>query len=267
MSITSTFTLHLPYLRRYARALTGSQSSGDTYVRALLEAMLEGNVVLDSEVPPRLALYRTFHVLWSTTGGNLPTIQPSEPAASVEGRLQALQPDNREALLLTAVEDFSVAEVATVLDCTENEVEEAIAAALRAIDDDLVSRVLIIEDETIIALDLENLVCEAGHQVAGIATTCDEAIQLAKKCKPDLVLTDIQLADDSSGIDAAAAILREFDIPVIFITAYPERLLTGQRPEPTYLISKPFSPEKVKATIGQALFFHTPASDRKRVSA
>jgi CheY-like chemotaxis protein len=267
MSLTATLTPHLPYLRRYARALTGSQGSGDTYVRALLEAMLEGNVVLDGGVPPRLALYRTFHVLWSTTGGNLPTIPPDETASSVEGRLQALQPDNREALLLTAVEGFTLAETATILDCTEKEVEEAIAAALRAIDDDLTSRVLIIEDEPIIALDLENLVRETGHQVTGIATTCAEAIQMAKKTKPDLVLTDIQLADDSSGIDAATAILQEFDIPVIFITAYPERLLTGLRPEPTYLISKPFSRETVKATIGQALFFHTPASARKRVSA
>jgi DNA-directed RNA polymerase specialized sigma24 family protein/CheY-like chemotaxis protein len=262
MSITATLTPHLPYLRRYARALTGSQSSGDTYVRALLEAMLEGNVALDSGVPPRLALYKAFHILWSTTGGKLPTTPPFEAATSVEDRLQALQPDNREALLLTAVEGFRVAEVATILDCKESEVEDAITAALRAIDDDLASRVLIIEDETIIALDLENLVRETGHQAVGIATTCDEAIQLAKVSKPDLVLTDIQLADDSSGIDAAAEILREFDIPVIFITAYPERLLTGQRPEPTYLISKPFSRDTVKATIGQALFFHKPISPK-----
>ena len=266
MSITATLTPHLPYLRRYARALTGSQQSGDTYVRALLEAMLEGNVALDSEVPPRLALYRTFHVLWSTTGGMLPTVQPADAASSVESRLQALQPDNREALLLTAVEGFSVAETATILDCTPTEVDEAIVAALRAIDDDLASRILIIEDETIIALDLESLVRETGHQVVGIATTRDEAVRLAKECKPDLVLTDIQLADNSSGIDAAAAILGEFDIPVIFITAYSERLLTGQRPEPTYLISKPFSRDTVKATIGQALFFHKPVSTRKRAS-
>ena len=267
MSITATLTPHLPYLRRYARALTGSQGSGDTYVRTLLEAMLEGNVELDSAVPPRLALYRAFHALWQTTSHTFAVTAPDEVKRSVESRLQALQPDNREALLLSAVEGFSIADVASILDCTEHEVEEAIAAALRAIDNDLASRVLIIEDETIIALDLENLVRETGHQVTGIATTCDEAIQMAKKSKPDLVLTDIQLADDSSGIDAASAILREFDIPVIFITAYPERLLTGQRPEPTYLISKPFSRETVKATIGQALFFHTPASPGKPVPA
>ncbi|MDR3527816.1 MAG: response regulator [Rhizomicrobium sp.] len=266
MSITATLTPHLPYLRRYARALTGSQASGDAYVRALLEAMLGGNVTLDGEVPPRLALYRMFHKLWRTTGGKLPSAT-SHVASSVEGRLQALQPDNREALLLNTVEGFTLGEVAAILETTPQEAELAIAAALRAIDKDLASRVLIIEDETIIALDLENLVVETGHHVVGIATTRDEAVRMALECKPDLILTDIQLADDSSGIDAAAAILREFDIPVIFITAYPERLLTGQRPEPTYLISKPFSRDTVKATIGQALFFHEPASRTPHVAA
>jgi len=75
--------------------------------------------------------------------------------------------------------------------------------------------------------------------------------------RPGLVLADVQLADGSSGIDAVSDILGEFDVPVIFITAFPERLLTGERPEPTYLISKPFQPENVKAAISQALFFHT----------
>lgn len=267
MSITATLTPHLPYLRRYARALTGSQTSGDAYVRALLEAMLGGNVALDGEVPPKIALYRLFHTLWRTSGGKLPSSEAGQVATSVEGRLQALPPDNREALLLTTVEGFTVSEVATILETSAEEVELSIAAALRAIDNDLASRVLIIEDETIIALDLENLVVETGHHVAGIATTRDEAIRMALECKPDLILTDIQLADDSSGIDAAAAILREFDIPVIFITAYPERLLTGQRPEPTYLISKPFSRDTVKATIGQALFFHEPHARAARLKA
>jgi CheY-like chemotaxis protein len=55
--------------------------------------------------------------------------------------------------------------------------------------------------------------------------------------------------------------LRSFDVPVIFITAYPERLLTGERPEPTYLITKPFLTETVMAAVGQALFFH-PAKQR-----
>jgi CheY-like chemotaxis protein/DNA-directed RNA polymerase specialized sigma24 family protein len=253
MSMTATLGPHLPYLRRYARALTGSQTSGDAYVRASLEALLEGNAELAKDVPPRIALYRLFHVLWSSSGKYE---SGAGGRTGVEGRLQALLPTNREALLLTAVEGFTVPEVAKILDWSESDVEQAINAALKSIDRDLESRVLIIEDETIIALDIENLVSEMGHKVTGIATTRDDAIRMAREQKPDIILTDIQLADGSSGIDAAVAILKDFDIPVIFITAYPERLLTGERPEPTYLITKPFSRDTVRATLGQALFFH-----------
>ncbi len=255
MSMTATLGPNLPYLRRYARALTGSQTSGDAYVRASLEALLEGNAELAKDVPPRIALYRLFHVLWASSGKYESTAS-GEKRGGVEGRLQSLLPTNREALLLTAVEGFSIPEVAKILDWSESDVEQAINAALKSIDRDLESRVLIIEDETIIALDIENLVTEMGHKVTGIATTRDDAVRMAKEQTPDIVLTDIQLADGSSGIDAAVAILKDFDIPVIFITAYPERLLTGERPEPTYLITKPFSRDTVRATLGQALFFH-----------
>ncbi|HEY5339366.1 MAG TPA: response regulator [Rhizomicrobium sp.] len=254
MSMTATLGPHLPYLRRYARALTGSQASGDAYVRASLQALLDGNAELLAGVPPRIALYRLFHALWSSSARS--ATSPAVAGSSVEQRLQALQPTSREALLLSAVEGFSITEVATILEWSDKDVEDAINAALRSIDKDLASRVLVIEDETIIALDLESLVTEMGHKVTGIATTRDDAIRMAKEQKPDLILTDIQLADSSSGIDAAHAILKDFDIPVIFITAYPERLLTGERPEPTYLITKPFSRDTVRATIGQALFFH-----------
>jgi len=84
---------------------------------------------------------------------------------------------------------------------------------------------------------------------------------MARQFKPGLVLADIRLADGSSGMDAAADILKSFEIPIIFITAFPEHLLTGERPEPAFLITKPFREETVKALIGQALFFHQPRAD------
>ncbi len=104
-------------------------------------------------------------------------------------------------------------------------------------------------------MDIESIVRELGHDVTGIAVTRDEAVAQAERDRPDLVLADIQLADDSSGIDAVADILLDGDIPVIFITAFPERLLTGERPEPAFLITKPFHAHSVKAAISQALFF------------
>ncbi|HWA89835.1 MAG TPA: response regulator [Rhizomicrobium sp.] len=258
MTMTATIGPYLPYLRRYARSLTGSQASGDAYVRALLESMLEGNIALQDDLPPRIALYRLFHQFWIASSPTSIDGEAGNGLSAVEQRLQALQPAKREALLLTAVEGFFVHEAAIILDMPADEVEGAIATTLQAIDRDLSSRILIIEDEMIIALDLENLVTELGHTVVGIASTRDEAVRMATEQSPDLVLCDIQLADGSSGVDAASDILGTMNIPVIFITAFPECLLTGERLEPTYLIAKPFLRDTVKATIGQALFFHKP---------
>ena len=258
MTITDSLAPHLPYLRRYARALTGSQSSGDAYVRAALTAVLMGKSELSQDLPPRVALYRLFHVIWSSSGTQFdPEIAADVKQLTPEERLRSLSSADRAALLLTAVEGFSLNEAGKVLGESPEEVERAIVQAQHAIERQLASRVLIIEDESIIALDLENLVAELGHKVVGTAATKDEAVTKARSNKPGLVLADINLGDGGSGIDAVTEILRTFDIPVIFITAYPERLLTGERPEPTYLITKPFLPETVQATIGQALFFHS----------
>ncbi|HUO89374.1 MAG TPA: response regulator [Rhizomicrobium sp.] len=263
MSMSQTLAPHLPYLRRYARALCGSQSSGDAYVRAALSALLAGDQTLVEGVPPRVGLYRVFHAIWSSSAGRADEAAASraeaKQPATPEARLRALDANKRSALLLTAVEAFSLEEAAFILNETPEEVERAIVNAQQTIDRELASRVLIIEDEPIIALDLENLVTELGHKVVGTAATRDEAVAKALAERPGLVLADINLGEGGSGIDAVAEILNSFDIPVIFITAYPEKLLTGERPEPTYLIAKPFLPETVQATVGQALFFHPSA--------
>ena len=143
------------------------------------------------------------------------------------------------------------------------EAQSLLVSAQQELNAGLATRVMIIEDEPVIALDLRAIVENAGHSVTGVARTRDQAVALAQKSPPGLVLADIQLADDSSGIDAVKDILDEMNVPVIFITAYPERLLTGEKPEPTYLVTKPFMPETVSATISQALFFF----ERKSVAA
>jgi CheY-like chemotaxis protein len=257
MTTAQALAPHLPYLRRYARALTGSQQSGDAYVRAALTALLAGEQNLEASQAPRVALYRLFHSIWASPAGRYDDGNAeAEAAPTPEGRLLSLSAQRRAALLLTAVESFSLDEAATILDESPEAVERAIIDAQRAIETELVSRVLIIEDEPIIALDLENLVTELGHEVVATAASRDEAVKQAHLKKPGLVLADINLGEGGSGIDAVNDILNSFDIPVIFITAYPEKLLTGERPEPTYLIAKPFLPETVQATVGQALFFH-----------
>ncbi|MGH6870194.1 MAG: response regulator [Rhizomicrobium sp.] len=257
MTVAQALAPHLPYLRRYARALTGSQESGDAYVRAALTALVSGEQSLLAGAPPRVALYRVFHSIWASPAKlyEKPGATQQE-GATPEERLASLSAKSRAALLLTAVESFTLEEAGTILGETPQAVEASIVDAQNAIEGELRSRVLIIEDEPIIALDLENLVNELGHEVVATAATRDDAVTQARLKKPGLVLADINLGEGGSGIDAVNEILGSFDIPVIFITAYPEKLLTGERPEPTYLIAKPFLPETVQATVGQALFFH-----------
>jgi CheY-like chemotaxis protein len=258
MSLGQQLAPHLPFLRRYGRALTGSQTHGDAYVRATLEAIVAAPDEFPRDVDPRLALYRMFQGIWNSTnleqdgdfaGGG------DDPEAIARARLARMTPMSRQALLLTAMEGFTPEDTAYLIEVDPVEVDDLVGEALREIEQQTRARVLIIEDEPIIAMDIETIVRDLGHEVTGVAVTRDEAVALAMEDRPGLVLADIQLADDSSGIDAVKDILAEFNVPVIFITAFPERLLTGERPEPTFLITKPFQRSTVKAAIAQALFF------------
>jgi len=251
----ATVVKQLPFLRRYARALVGAQAAGDLLVKETLEALIEGKVTIDPQISPRVALYRAFHEVWRNRAG------AGEGASLADRRLQAMNASARVALLLTAMEGFSYAEASAILSTSIDDVEAQVGAAQREIDRQIATRVLIIEDEWVIALDLKTLVTDMGHEVIGVAPTHSKAVELAKGGNFGLVLADIQLADGSSGIDAVTEILGSFNVPVIFITAFPDRLLTGERPEPTYLITKPFLSETVKATIAQALFFHDAKSN------
>jgi CheY-like chemotaxis protein len=253
MALAQAIAEHLPFLRRYSRALCGSQKSGDAYVRATLQAIVADPAIVPSTLPTRVGLYRVFHVIWSSTDVETST-QPATDLA-VERKLQHLTPASRQALLLTAMEGFTRGETARILGISDDKALELLASALQEIARQPPTKVLIIEDEPIISLDLQSIMRELGHTIAGVSTTRDEAVQAARRTQPGLVLADIKLADGSSGIDAVKQILHDIAVPVVFITAYPERLLTGERPEPTFLVTKPFVPETVRAAVSQALLF------------
>jgi DNA-directed RNA polymerase specialized sigma24 family protein/CheY-like chemotaxis protein len=258
MSLGQQLAPHLPFLRRYARALTGSQQHGDSYVKAALEAIVQAPDQFPRDVDPRLGLYKTFQAIWGSVNvanDDEPQVDGDDNEAIARARLARITPLPRQALLLTAMEGFTPEDTGYLIDADSDEVDRLVSEALAEIEEQTRADVLIIEDEPIIAMDLETIVRDLGHDVTGVAVTRDEAVAQAKARRPGLVLADIQLADDSSGIDAVKDILAEFTVPVIFITAFPERLLTGERPEPTFLITKPFQRSTVKAAIAQALFF------------
>ncbi len=247
---------HLPFLRRYARALTGNQASGDAYVRACLETLVADPTTIPDDLRPRVGLYKLFHTLWDSTGRRLELVGGAEPGEVIAARLRRLASEQRQTLLLVALEGFSTEEVAKILNKAEPEVQALLKQAVETMAGAVATDVLVIEDESIIALDICSIIEGLGHRVIKVATTRKQAVEAARQHRPGLVLADIQLADHSSGIDAVNDILQDSQVPVIFITAYPDRLLTGERPEPTFLISKPFSQDEVKATVSQALLMH-----------
>lgn len=257
-SLSEAIRPFLPFLRRYARALTGSQMSGDAYVRACLEALIADRSLFDETLPPRVGLYKVFHQLWSSSPIDDNTADDASLfERTAQERLERMAPENRQALLLKSLEQFSVAHVAQIMGRTQMDVSLLVERAISDITDRIKADVLIIEDEPLISMDLAEIVEELGHTVSGQAITETQAVRAAKANMPDLVLADIQLADGSSGIDAVKTILANNDVPVIFITSFPERLLTGERPEPTFLITKPYEPDMVRAAVAQALFFRS----------
>lgn len=259
MSIAQSILPHLPYLRRFARSLAGRQESGDAYVTTVLEALIADPSSFPKDLNPRTALYKTFLRVWNSIDANDWKSQPVNGAGPstgrVDQRLERITPLPRQAFLLVTMESFSLKEAAEALGVSEAEITAFLDQAGREIAEQVATNVLIIEDEPLISTDLESIVTSIGHGVQAVARTHAEAVKAVAARTPGLVLADIQLADGSSGLEAVNEILGSIEVPVIFITAYPEQLLTGLRPEPTFLIPKPFEPDTVKAVVSQALFF------------
>ncbi len=254
MSFSDLLAAELPYLRRYTRALTGSQARGDKYTVATLEAILSDRSPFDNDQPVKVNLFKCFHAIWLSSGQSV-----SEPEDNLHSRAHALlaklTPNSREALLLRTIEEFNPVQIAKIMDLDVEDVRGLITTANEELAKSVKGRVMIIEDEPIIAADLKAIVSSLGHEVTGIARTRNEAVELGHDTEPNLILADIQLADNSSGIDAVNDLLSVMTVPVIFITAFPERLLTGDRPEPAFLISKPFEQNQVLSAVSQAMFF------------
>ena len=245
----------LPYLRRYARALTGSQTAGDNYAAATLETILSDRNLMEAD-ETRIGLFRAFHAIWQSSGQPVASESQTTREAAAQAHLRGLTANSREALLLRTIEELRYDQIARIMQIEQAEAEELVQIALNEMGRAISGRVMIIEDETIIAMDLKGIVQAMGHEVTGVARTHSAAIELANDNRPALILADIQLADGSSGIDAVNELMESLgDIPVIFITAFPERLLTGDRPEPAFLISKPYSEEQVRSAVSQAMFF------------
>jgi len=227
----------LPYARRYARALTGSQPGGDALVAEGLREML-GDV---PAVDPRRALYERV-----TRGFD--ALATSRPVPS--GSLSHKQ---RQMLLLTALEEVPVADAGPIVGLEREAAAAQLGDARERLRTAAATDVLIIEDELIIAMDIEELVRGCGHRVVGVAGNEEDAVAIARRTRPGLILADINLGRGGDGSSAVARIMLHHRAPVIFVTAYPERLLTGEALEPAFVITKPFEPMALAIATYQAV--------------
>jgi len=261
MSLAEQISAHLPSLRRFARLLTGSQQAGDTAVARLLEAIVAEPAAFPP-LPARVGLYHCF-VNAFTSRLEDPKGQEVTLGKTAARSLAALTPQARQAFLLVSVEDFTREEAAQILEVSATRIDQLLKDAGAEIGRQIATDVLIIEDEPLIAIDLQRLLKDLGHRVTSVARTHQDALKAATQKRPGLVLADIRLAGPSSGLDAVNDILESFTVPVVFVTAYPEEPMTGRRPEPTFLITKPFRDDAVKAIISQVLFFDQQAEPRR----
>ena len=238
MGVADNLERELPYLRRYARAVTGSSERGD----AIVEAAISSLIARQDPANDRLGFFTNLEA----------AIREAVPEAK-----DGAEPDpasrSRRALLLTAMEGFPLSDAATILGCETDEFGALMVKAEQELTRSLQTSVFVMEDEPLVAAHISQIVTELGHEVVGQAVTRDQAVERCRALKPNLLLADVQLADGSSGADAAAIITEELGIPVVFITAYPQKLLRGHEGEPVYLIAKPFRPDMVKAVVSQAL--------------
>jgi RNA polymerase sigma factor (sigma-70 family) len=245
----------IPHLRRYARILTGSQEIGDAWVEQCLNQYMEtpGNGNLEAGGNLKFALFRVLHQV----GQELASQNESDMAASgfkerLREAVDSLPPVSRQLLLLVVIEDFTAEEAAEILGLSVETARETLKNARADLRYATSVPILIIEDEPLIAMDLAQTVEEMGYTVSATANREARAIAAAEKSPPALILADIQLLEGDSGINAVQHILNKFDVPVIFVTGYPERLLAGHTPEPTEVVAKPSEPETVKVTSEQA---------------
>jgi CheY-like chemotaxis protein len=246
----------MPHMRRFARAVCGNQRCGDVYISRALEALLADRGHLDNFTSARLALYATFIRLWNDGPViRLPIAHSDRSSPSgVDFNLQTLPSIYRECFLLIAMEGFTAREAAEILSRTPADIEILVDEARKRIMARIATDVLIIEDQALVALDFGDLVTRMGHRVIGIAASHRDAVRLARKKPPGLVLADLKLADGSSGLDAVNEMLGSFAVPVIFVTGYPEKLRDAQ-PRASHLLAKPIDPAALEAIITQALFF------------
>ncbi|MFZ0571189.1 MAG: response regulator [Rhodomicrobium sp.] len=231
-------------LRRYAFCLLGNRLLSDMAVETALNALVSDVMSVSGRAISRLDLYRKVN---ETARASL---QKGKVTASVgsglHSRLLRLSEEQRQVAALHAVIGFPYGDIASIMDRSESHVRRAYALSLLALRQRPLA-VLILEDEALIARELQEIVTSLGLVVAGTARNRAEALRIAGQSKPQLILADYKLKGDT-GVDVVKAIRENIDINVIYVTAHPEAVAaTGELRD--LIIAKPFNVRAVERAV------------------
>lgn len=242
----------LPRLRRYSRLMTGSREVADDYVQVCLERLLQTPRSLRRSTIA-FDMFSTFHRVISDNEIHLDTVVPPK-APRLEQELLALPVDQRRAVQLVNIEGFSHDEAARISGQQPEAFMECLIAGRAQLRRNLSASVFIIEDELLVALDISQLVEEFGHNVCGTASRSGDAIRGIESCRPSLVLADVQLGDSvAAGIDACERFRDQYDLEVIYVTGYPDRVHRALKRDDVLIVPKPVERETLREAMGRAL--------------
>lgn len=258
---------HLPFLRRYARALTGSTERGDDLVTRGVEVamMAPSRFGLDKGEGARLSLYALLHLLFDEdreTGAD-DERHEGRPVASphpIERALATLPELYRRMYLLITLEELSQAEAAQVLHLTAADALVTLKEARERVRSALTQRVLVVEDNPVLAMEIGELVADMGHVVCGTAVNEQEALELLEAESPTLALLDVRLADGGSGVEIARRLRRVRSLRTIFVTAFDGDLEELGARHLGQIVRKPFTNDAIRAAISRAVFMPTPVA-------
>jgi CheY-like chemotaxis protein len=230
-------------LRRYAFCLLGNSHLSDIVVEAALNT-LASNRGMPASAVSRVDLYKNVNEAARTS---LVFGKVSAAVGSgLHARLLRLGGEQRQVAALHAVAGLPFSDVASIMDASEEHVCHVYAESLLALRDKPMA-VLIIEDEAIIAHELQAIVTGLGLSVAGMARNRAEALQIAGASKPQLILVDYQLKGDT-GVEVVKAIRESLNANVIYVTAHPEAVVSA-REDGDIVIPKPFNVRAVQRAV------------------
>jgi CheY-like chemotaxis protein len=240
--ITSLALAEIRNLRRYAFTLLGHRVLGDSAVEAAIDKTLTRAVSASGDAISRLEFYKYVNEAAGTTSdyGN---VTAAAPGAGIHTRLLRLPLRQRQVAALHDVVGLPYSDIASIMSMTAIEARQIYINALSALRHEPIA-VLIIEDEALVALELRKIVTSLGLAVAGTAANRTEALRIARRARPKLILADYHLSGES-GVEVVKAIRKRFDTRVIYVTAHAEAVVARLDTAGDIVISKPFSPRTV----------------------